>query len=137
DSKSLTKIPYSEIQQRHLPVEHLYFQEIKWPDGRPTLFVSLGTEFSAEENVRFRTKEHPVPALFNIATHEAFHFFVQNDTWGSGFSENESRADIYPVHASPRFYRNKIIRSLYATLQGDDNGLGYARYWYDLWKKNY
>jgi hypothetical protein len=29
DSKSLTKLPYSEIQQRHLPVDYMYYQEIQ------------------------------------------------------------------------------------------------------------
>lgn len=137
DSKSLTKLPYSEILWRHLPVEYMHYQEIQWPDGRPTIYVSLGATLPPEEIARFQSEKDPVPTLFNVATHEAFHFFVQANVWKRISAGNDSRATLYPVQVTPRFYRNSIIRSLYATLQGDQNGLGHARYWYDLWKKLY
>ncbi|EUM08119.1 hypothetical protein L465_03651 [Enterobacter sp. BIDMC 29] len=137
DSKSLTKLPYSEIQQRHLPVDYMHYQEIQWPDSRPTIYVSLGTTLPPEEKARFQSETKPVPALFNVATHEAFHFFVQANVWKKISPDNDSRATLYPVQGTPRFFRNSIIRSLYATLQGDQNGLGHARYWFDLWKKLY
>ncbi|WP_164141770.1 hypothetical protein [Serratia marcescens] len=137
DSKSLTKLPYSEIQRRHLPVEYMYYQEIQWPDGRPTIYVSLGATLPPEEKSRFQSEKNPVPILFNVATHEAFHFFVQTNVWKNISPDNNSRATAYPVQVAPRFYRNSIIRSLHATLQGDQNGLGHARYWFDLWKTLY
>lgn len=137
DSKSLTRLPYSEIQRRHLPVEYMYYRKIQWPDGRPTIYVSLGAALPPEEKARFHSEKEPVPLLFNVATHEAFHFFVQANVWKKLSPGNALRATPYPVQAAPRFYRNSIIRSLYTALQGDQNGLGHARYWFDLWKKLY
>jgi hypothetical protein len=137
DSRSLTKLPYSEIQQRHLPVEYMHYQKIQWPDGRPTIYVSLGATLPPEEKARFHSEKDPVPAIFGIATHEAFHFFVQAKTWQREVPENKSRATPYPVQATPRLYRNSIIRALYTALQGDPYGLGHARYWFELWKTLY
>lgn len=137
DSKSLTKLPYSEIQRRNLPVEYMHYQEIQWTDGRPTIYVSLGASIPPEEKARFQSREESVPELFNVATHEAFHFFVQTNVWKRISPDNNSRATIYPIQVAPRFYRNSIIRSLYATLRGEENGLGHARYWFDKWKGLY
>ncbi|HHR6039197.1 TPA: hypothetical protein ACS70C_003626 [Providencia alcalifaciens] len=132
DSKSLTKISYNEVQKRHLPVEYMFYKEIKWSDGRPTIYVSLGATLPPEEKARFQSEKNPVPMLFNVATHEAFHFFVQDKNISP-----DLRATYYPVQVTPRLYRNHIIRSLYAALRGDKNGLGHARYWFDLWRKKY
>lgn len=137
DSKKLTKIPYSEIQQRHLPVEYMHYQEIKWTDGRPTIYVSLGTTLPDEEKKRFHSEKEPVPEIFNVATHEAFHFFIQDKKWEGISSGNGSRATLYPAQASPRFYRKNIILSLRSYLNGSQIGLAHARYWYDLWKEKY
>lgn len=137
DSKNLIKIPYSEVQQRHLAVEYMNYQEIQWPDGRPTIYVSMGPSLPEEEKARFRSEKKPVPELFNVATHEAFHYFVQADAWERGAQSTYTRATTYPVQATPRFYRNNIIRALYASLQGDPAGLGHARYWSNLWKERY
>ena len=137
DSKSLMKIPYKELQHHHLPGEFTDYKEIKWPDGRPTIYFSLGKTLPLEEKARFRTENNPVPSVFSLATHEAFHFFVQTDAWKKTASGNDSRSSPFPVQAAPIIYRNSIIRSLYAALQGDKNGLGHARYWSDQWKKFY
>lgn len=137
DSKSLIKIPYNEIQKRQLPIKYLHYQEIQWPDGRPTIYVSLGSVLPTEEKARFQSEKNPVPLLFNVATHEAFHFFVQANQWKRLSPGINLRATPYPVQVTPRFYRHCIIRALYSALQGDKNGLGHARYWYDLWKKSY
>ncbi|EIG9089348.1 hypothetical protein I5O28_03430 [Serratia marcescens] len=137
DSKNLIKIPYSEIQQRHLAVEYLHYQEIQWPDGRPTIYVSLGPSLPEEEVSRYRSGKKPVPLLFTVATHEAFHFFVQADTWKRRQQNISSRATEYPVQPNPRFYRNNIIRALYASMEGDPRGLSHARYWSNLWKEQY
>lgn len=137
DSKTLTKIPYTEIQKRHLSVEYMYYQEIQWTDDRPTIYVSLGATLPPEEKALFQSEKEPVPTLFSVATHEAFHFFVQTNEWEKISSDNNSRATSYPIQPLPRVYRNNIIRSLYAFLQGEQNGLGHARYWFELWKKLY
>lgn len=137
DSKSIIKIPYSEVQRRNLPVEYSSFQEVKWSDGRPTIYVGLGANLPPEEEIRFQKETAPVPMIFNIATHEAFHYFVQTNGWKKLSPHTEARATSYPVDATPRFYRNSILRALYASLQGDTSGLGHARYWYEKWKKLY
>lgn len=135
DSENLIKIPYSEIQQRNLSVEYMHYQVIQWPDGRPTLYVGLGTKLPYAEESRFQSERNPVPEIFNVATHEAFHFFVQQNIWRKTESDDDSRATPFPVQAAERYYRNSIIRALYAALDGTENSLGHARYWFDLWKK--
>jgi len=137
DSQTLIKIPYSEIQRRNLSIEYMHYQIIQWPDGRPTLYVSLGTKLPYEEELRLQNEKNPVPEIFNVATHEAFHFFVQDETWKRTGSDNVSRATPFPVQAAGRYYRNSIIRALYAALEGTENSLGHARYWFDLWKELY
>ncbi|KGT92699.1 hypothetical protein [Enterobacter cancerogenus] len=137
DSKSMTKIPYSEVKQRNLSVEYMHYKEIQWPDGRPTLYISMGSSLPEKEKSRFRSEKKPVPELFNVATHEAFHFFVQAASWKDEEQGVFTRATAYPVQPLPRLYRNNIIRALYASLLGDPDGLGHARYWSDLWGKRY
>lgn len=137
DSKSLLKIPYSEIVHRHLPVEFMHYQDIEWSDGRPTLYISMGASLPLDEIKRFQTEQNPVPLLFNIATHEAFHCYVQQGKWRKEMVDKDSRATPYPIESAPRFYRNSIIRSLYSALQDNPKGLGQARYWFDQWKKQY
>ncbi|SMG61115.1 hypothetical protein [Cedecea sp. NFIX57] len=80
DSKSLTKLPYSE-KQRHLPFEYMHCMKIQGSGGRPTISASLGATLPPERNARFQTETKPAPALFNVATHEAFHFFVPANVW--------------------------------------------------------
>lgn len=137
DSNSITKISYDEIQQRHLPVDYMHYQEIQYPDGRPTIYISLGAKLPPEEIARFQSERKPVPFLFNLATHEAFHFFVQANAWNKVSPNHDTRATAYPIQTTARFYRNSIIRALYSSLQGDPHGLGHARYWFDLWTKSY
>lgn len=135
DSRCLISIPYNEIQKLYLPVEYGNFQPLHWSDNRPTLFISLGVTLPPEEKARFQSTVTPVPYILRLATHEAFHFFVQKNGWAD--PQSSSRATIYPAQSSPRMYRNSIIWSLFAALKGDDRKLAHARYWYDLWNAQY
>ena len=134
DDSSIIKIPYEEITKRNLPVEYFHYQQIEWSDKRPTLYMSLGEVLPAAEKARFQAGG--VPEIFYGAVHEAFHIFVHEE-WKLPATTDNSRATVYPASFTPRFYRNSIIRALSSTIQGDSNGLGHARYWFERWKKEY
>jgi len=133
DSHSLTRIPYTEIQNRHLTVEYLSYKQIQWSDARPTLFVGLGPTRPDPQAPQWQSETSRVPTLFSLATHEAFHFYVQTKKGVIPEPDKLTRSTPYPVQDTPRFYRNNLIRALYATLRGEHKGLGEARYWYNLW----
>lgn len=137
DSKSIISIPYEEIKKRSLPVEFMYFKKIDWSDKRPTLFVSMGEFLPTDEGTVFRSEGRSIPFLFNLATHEAFHYFVQDNIWKKAEGGKITRATPFPLEATPRLYRNSIIHALYASLRGEPDGLAHARYWYELWMKHY
>lgn len=111
-----------------LPFEYRRFEKIEW-QGRPAVFIGLGQHVPTDEVQRLK---HPaaVPELFDLATHEAFHFYVEDD-WARGpLSE---RSTLYPALVEPRMYRNRVIRHLLAATRGEADALGRASYWYRRW----
>ena len=111
-----------------LPFEYRRFEKIQW-QGRPAVFIGLGQDLP---DIELQRLKHPeaVPELFDLATHEAFHFYAQDDWARSPMSE---RSTLYPAVVEPRLYRNKVIRHLLAATRGELDALGYASYWYRRW----
>ncbi|CRM24204.1 hypothetical protein [Pseudomonas sp. 24 E 1] len=108
------------------------FKELLW-EGRPTVYMGLGQTLPEVEARNMLNNPSAVPALFALATHEAFHFFGQ-----AGWQLiSGSRAGRYPLQAQPRQYRQHLINALYASLQGDPQALGKARYWHDRWQTEF
>lgn len=132
DANGYKAIAVEPVQALGLSSDYKTFQQLSW-DGRPTVYMGLGRELPEQEVQHLLGHPAAVPELFALATHEAFHFFAQKG-WqlASG-----SRAGRYPVQALPRQYRQQLIRALYASLQGDADALGKARYWHDRWQAEF
>ncbi|WP_338522110.1 hypothetical protein NUH87_18025 [Pseudomonas batumici] len=115
-----------------LPFEYRRFEKIEW-QGRPALFMGLGQHLPVGEVQRLK---HPqaVPELFDLATHEAFHFYAEDDRARGSLSE---RSTLYPALVEPRLYRNRIIRHLLAAIRGEADALGRASYWYRRWSSEF
>lgn len=80
--------------------------------------------------------------IFQVGIHEAFHHLIQNPDggWMSDEIESGPRGTEVPVQWRPRFYRRKINDHLLAAFlspAGQLEHLGKARYWFDLWSREY
>ncbi|WP_248799155.1 hypothetical protein [Pseudomonas sp. MWU13-2105] len=116
------------VEALGLAFEYRRFEKIEW-QGRPAVFIGLGRDLPEVELQRLKHPE-AVPELFDLATHEAFHFYAEDD-WARGpLSE---RSTLYPAVVEPRLYRNRVIRHLLAATRGELDALGRASYWYRRW----
>jgi hypothetical protein len=128
DANGYRPVAAEPVQALGLSSDYQTFKELLW-EGRPTVYMGLGQRLPEDEAHRM-LNAGAVPELFALATHEAFHFFGQDNDWQLG---EGSRASRYPVQALPRQYRQQLINALYASLQGDTQALGKARYWHERW----
>lgn len=74
--------------------------------------------------------------IFNVATHEFFHFQGQKD-W---VTPNGHRGNPYPAQAQPRIYRNLIYENLkkyFLTSGADQDSLKKAAFWFQKWEQNF
>lgn len=132
DANGYRAIAVEPVQALGLSSDYKTFQQLSW-DGRPTVYMGLGQELPEQEAQHLLSNPAAVPELFALATHEAFHFFAQKG-WQL---PSGSRSGRYPVQALPRQYRQQLISALYASLQGDADALGKARYWHDRWQAEF
>ncbi|RQO59624.1 hypothetical protein [Pseudomonas sp. KBW05] len=132
DANGYKAIAVEPVQALGLSSDYENFQQLSW-GGRPTVYMGLGQELPEQEVQRLFSDPAAVPELFALATHEAFHFFAQN-SWQL---PSGSRSTRYPEQALPRQYRQHLISALYASLQGDADALGKARYWHDRWQAEF
>jgi len=128
DAKGYRAIDPQPVRALGLPSSYSQFDKLSW-EGRPTVYMGLGSELPEEESTRMVVNPGAVPQIFLLATHEAFHFYGQ-EGWPLRVG---SRAEHYPSRIAPRQYRHHLIRSLHAAIQGEPLALGKARYWYDRW----
>lgn len=134
DAAGYRKVDPGPVQALGLPHTYYHFGKIEW-QHRPTVYIGLGEELPADEAKRVATRP---PALFLLATHEAFHFYGQKKWPVTGSDEtDDSRATAYPSQIPPRQYRNQLIRNLIAAVQGQAGALGKARYWHQRWQTEF
>lgn len=103
-------------------------------DDQP--WMSINTEEYASYDKK-ATLESVVDGTFKVAIHEAFHNQGQK---GWNKSGTESRGTLVPIAWEPRFYRSMIYKNLVTVLRSryfNHTALNKAKYWYDLWVKNY
>ncbi|NWB91121.1 hypothetical protein [Pseudomonas agarici] len=122
------ELDMAPVRKLGLSHEYLRYRKILW-QGRPAIFVGLGETLPEDERRRLKDPQ-AVPELFNLATHEAFHFYVEA---GWAHLPGAERSILYPALAEPRLYRNLIIRHLLAAAQGQPEGLARASHWYRRW----
>lgn len=97
--------------------------------GRPAVAISTdayGLSQPGEAEEAYRT-----------ATHELVHFYHQD---GMVMDQAGSRAQPYPVDLQPRLYRQMLYLRMINALEEparQQEWLGRARYWLDLWEKEY
>lgn len=97
--------------------------------GKPSISISLddySVKLWGEDEQTFRT-----------ATHELVHFYYQNqiNQMGSG-----GRAQVYPVDAQPRYYRQMIFQRLIKAFEDPaqrEDSLSKARHWLNKWQEEY
>lgn len=84
------------------------------------------------------TYDFIVSKSLGLAFHEGFHHTTQKG-WTRTDSEGQ-RGTIVPITWEPRFYRSMIYQNLVAVYKSNffnHTALQKAKYWYDLWLKNY
>lgn len=86
------------------------------------------------------TYDFVVSKSLGLALHEGFHHTTQA-SWSSADHGSESqRGTIVPIAWEPRFYRSMIYQNLVTVYKSNffnHTALRKAKYWYDLWSKNY
>lgn len=132
DANGYREIVPETVKALGLPSDYKTFAQLSW-DERPTVYMGLGQGLPEEEAQHLLGNPAAVPELFALASHEAFHFFGQKD-WQL---TSGSRSARYPAQSLPRQYRQHLISALYASLQGDADALGRARYWHDRWQAEF
>lgn len=128
DAQGGREVEMSAVSALGVTYEYQRYRKVSW-QGRPAIFVGLGEALPSRERQRLK---HPqaVPELFALATHEAFHFHVE-DGWRH--LPGSERSIAYPANAEPRLYRNLLIRQLLAAARGQSEGLARASHWYRRW----
>lgn len=132
DANGYRPVAAGPVQALGLSSDYLNFAELLW-ENRPTVYIGMGQGLPDEEARRMRDPG-AVPELFALATHEAFHFFGQENDWQLDVGSRDSR---YPLQAQPRQYRHHLLKALHASLQGDTQALGKARYWHERWQSEF
>jgi hypothetical protein len=132
DAKGYRAIAPEPVQALGLPSGYKTYEKLSW-EGRPTVYMGMGPALPEEEVQKLITSPTAVPELFSLATHEAFHFYGQQQ-WQ--LSEG-ARTERYPIQIPPRQYRRHLIEALHDAVSGDTQALGKARYWYDRWQTEY
>lgn len=122
------EVEMATVRALGVTYDYQRYRKVLW-QGRPAIFVGLGETLPARERQRLESPQ-AVPELFALATHEAFHFHVE-DGWRR--LPGAERSIVYPARAEPRLYRNRIIRQLLAAAQGQPEGLARASHWYRRW----
>ncbi|BBP80186.1 hypothetical protein CCU68_20305 [Pseudomonas gingeri NCPPB 3146 = LMG 5327] len=122
------EVEMAQVTALGLSHEYQRYRKIRW-QGRPAVFVGLGEALPEDERQRLKDPR-AVPDVFSLATHEAFHFYAEDD-WVVG--PGAERSVLYPASAAPRLYRNLIIRHLLAAAQGQPDGLARASHWHRRW----
>jgi hypothetical protein len=126
--------------------EALRQSEFAFGQAHDTLFMMVNgekyitdliSENNADKPIRF-TQAESEQQVFALAVHEAFHKVVQ-PSWklpdGSG-----SRGTLLPIQATPRLYRRGLYDRLHEAFlhpERSSTALAQARFWYDLWLKEY
>ncbi|SEH86109.1 hypothetical protein [Pseudomonas asplenii] len=128
DAQGGREVEMAKVRDLGVSYEYQRYRKLLWR-GRPAIFIGLGEAPPASERQRLKDPL-AVPELFSLATHEAFHFYVEADWLPLPGAE---RSISYPASAEPRLYRNRIIHQLLAAVQGRSEGLAQASYWYRRW----
>lgn len=116
------------------------FGMVNW-NNQPTLIVELDESYT-NDRLTFDEVEAitPAPYLAVFATHELFHFTVQQ-TWNIQKSQDiGSRSSLYPLKVPPRLLRYQLYLSLvdaYAYPEMRQPHLAAASYWYKKWRHDY
>jgi hypothetical protein len=83
----------------------------------------------------------PISNAFALATHEAFHKYVQSTSaWAQATFPSSLRAARYPVETTPRLYRYLTFKTLFDAYQnplGQNDQLAVAAGWYQRWKAEF
>ncbi|WP_095195674.1 hypothetical protein [Pseudomonas sp. Irchel 3A7] len=132
DAKGYRAIAPEPVEALGLPSDFGKYEKLSW-NGRPTVYMGIGTALPEVEMQKLITQPAAVPELFLLATHEAFHFYGQQN-WPMN---DGSRAERFPIQIPPRQYRKHLIEALHAAVRGGVEELGKARYWYDRWRTEY
>lgn len=129
--KDNKKIAFNKKNLPSAALQFLYnffdFENQRWMAINPIKFAEFGKndfDFLVSESVK-------------LIFHEGFHHTVQKD-WVS--KTQGSRGTTVPIAWEPRFYRAMIFQNLKTVYQVNffnHTALRKARYWYDLWVKNY
>lgn len=78
----------------------------------------------------------PIPR-FELGIHEGFHFVGQIES-GWNLSKSKSRGTSYPIKFEARYFRKMLFDKLVLALKEDSaNFYQEAKYWYELWVKNF
>jgi hypothetical protein len=112
------------------------FKLLSWK-GSPAVAVRV----NALPLVNYSVAGMLVPYVFALATHEAFHAYVQSTAaWSKATFSSALRAARYPVETTPRLYRYLTFKSLfeaYQNLETPADQLAIAAGWYQRWKNEF
>lgn len=122
-TKEVRKLEEKELKGMEIPTPGGYNQEEF--QGKPAIILALDDhEFSLPDALNQN---------YRLATHELVHFYHQEM---SDENLEGSRAQEYPLVATPRVYRRMIYTHLiaaYENPQEAEKHLGKAKYWMDKW----
>ncbi len=129
----------AKVLEQGVPNQYLQFGQGQW-QGRPAIIVPLGPDPLDARDFQELESAAEIPFLFDLATHEAFHLFVQQ-RWPLARELNISaRASRYPAGAEPRIARQHLLLALieaYLQPERQELFLQEAAYWWQRWRREY
>lgn len=126
NAESLRKLEAKDYESIMLPQIDGY-SDLKF-EGKPSLAIGI----DSENDVNLDVAE-----LYKVGTHEIVHFYYQGK---ARISDNDSRAQAYPIDLSPRLYRQMLYHRLIDAFDNPEKEaelLGNAKYWLEKWKSEF
>lgn len=125
------------LSKKQMPADALnflyYFFEI---DGQHWMSIN---PMNYKKALPTAPSDFIVRISLGLALHEGFHSTTQI-TWADSTDDNSQRGTVVPIAWEPRFYRSMIYQNLITVYKSNffnHTALREAKYWYDLWVKNY
>ncbi|TDR71092.1 hypothetical protein [Paludibacterium purpuratum] len=134
DAHGHRAIDAKAVRALDLPPDGGTYAPLEW-QGKPTVYLGMAGDLADAKN-RCPTREpcHTWEDLFSLATHEALHFYGQNN-WHE--QAETSRATPFPIETTPRQYRGQLLLRLRDAIDGKPQALGQASYWLKRWQAEY
>ena len=126
NSETLRKLEAKDYESLMLP-QIDGFSDLKF-EGKPSLAIGIDSENDVNMDIA---------EIYKVGTHEIVHFYYQGK---ARISDEDSRAQAYPIELTPRLYRQMLYHRLIDAFDNPDKEaelLGNAKYWLEKWKAEF